>query len=109
MSDEIIIEIPPPIVKSPKIIKERGFATNIRTGRGYSIGEIREAGLTLALAKDLNMPIDSRRRSVHKVNVDNLVNIVKQLSELINARKTKPAKIIQKPLQQEERISESKQ
>lgn len=94
-SDIVIVEIPKPLVKSPKIIKKRGIATQFRVGRGYSISEIKEAGLTLKLAKQLNIPIDVRRRSTHKVNVDNLKKIVEQISILMSIRKTKPAKIVQ--------------
>ncbi|MEM3979933.1 MAG: hypothetical protein QXF79_01590 [Ignisphaera sp.] len=35
--DVVIVEIPPPIVKSPKIIKERGIVVSHRIGRGFSI------------------------------------------------------------------------
>lgn len=91
---EIVVEIPPPIVKSPKIIKKRGIATYVKIGRGYSFGELKEVGLTLQLAKQLNIPIDLRRRSIHQVNVENLRRFLENVSILINAKKTKPAKII---------------
>ncbi|MEM1541282.1 MAG: ribosomal protein L13e [Ignisphaera sp.] len=92
----VIIVIPPPTAKMPRITKYRGMATVFRVGRGYSIGEIKEAGLTPYLAKQLNIPIDPKRRSIHKNNVENLRNIVNQISDLINARKTKPAKLVVK-------------
>lgn len=98
MSNENIsvatINIPPPVVKTPRISKHRGISPEFRVGRGYSIGELKEAGLTLNIAKQLNIPIDIRRRSTHKINVENLKKIVNELSELINAKKTKPAKMI---------------
>ncbi|MEM1683139.1 MAG: ribosomal protein L13e [Ignisphaera sp.] len=92
----VVVVIPPPMVKMPKITKYRGIATMFRVGRGYSIGEIKEAGLTPYLAKQFNIPIDPKRRSIHKNNVENLRNIVNQISDLINARKTKPAKLVVK-------------
>lgn len=90
----IIIEIPPPVVKTPKIAKKRGLETYLRIGRGYSIGEIREVGLTLQLAKQLNVPIDVRRRSIHQTNIENLRKFLDQISVLINVKRTKPAKIV---------------
>jgi len=40
-----------------------------RKGRGFSIKEIREAGLTLQEAKKLGVPIDKRRGTSHPQNV----------------------------------------
>ncbi len=40
-----------------------------RNGRGFSIKEIREAGLTLHKARMLNLPIDKRRGTLHASNV----------------------------------------
>jgi large subunit ribosomal protein L13e len=99
--DIVVVEIPPPIVKSPKIIKKRGLETHLRIGRGYSIGEIKQARLNIKLAKYLNIPLDMRRRSVHQYNVENLKKVVSMLSILISSKKTKPAKIVhQQPNQQ---------
>ena len=41
-----------------------------RKGRGFSIKEIREAGLTLHKAKMLDLPIDKRRKTLHDWNVN---------------------------------------
>ena len=41
----------------------------LREGRGFSIGEIGKAGLTLYEAKRLGMPIDKRRRTSHSQNI----------------------------------------
>jgi len=40
-----------------------------RNGRGFSIKEIHEAGLTLHKARMLNLPIDKRRGTLHASNV----------------------------------------
>jgi large subunit ribosomal protein L13e len=40
-----------------------------RKGRGFSIKEIREAGVTLHEVKMLKLPIDKRRGTLHNVNV----------------------------------------
>ncbi len=90
----INIEIPSPIVKKPRLIKFRGIDMGIRMGRGYSIGELKAANINISLAKQLNIPLDLRRRSVHKENVENLKKVLEQLSDVIMAKKTKPARLI---------------
>ena len=44
----------------------------IREGRGFSLEEIKRAGLTLHKAKLLEIPIDQRRRTTHLKNVETL-------------------------------------
>lgn len=44
----------------------------IRGGRGFSLEEIKRAGLTVRQAKMLGIPIDKRRRTVHLKNVETL-------------------------------------
>jgi large subunit ribosomal protein L13e len=43
-----------------------------RIGRGFSLGELREAGITIQEAKRLGLYIDKRRKSIHKENVEML-------------------------------------
>jgi large subunit ribosomal protein L13e len=50
-----------PIVKSP---------VNIREGRGFSLSELSEAGLTPFTARMIGLPVDTRRKSNHKENVE---------------------------------------
>lgn len=45
---------------------------HLRKGRGFSIEEIRKAGLTLPGAKRMGIPIDKRRRTSHPQNVQRL-------------------------------------
>ncbi|MCS7094831.1 MAG: ribosomal protein L13e [Thaumarchaeota archaeon] len=47
-----------------------------RDGRGFSIEEIKAAGLTLASARREGLPIDLRRRSAHEQNVELLRRLV---------------------------------
>ena len=47
----------------------------IRTGRGFSIKEISEAGLTLSEARRLGIYIDVRRSSSWPENVEKLKNL----------------------------------
>jgi large subunit ribosomal protein L13e len=44
----------------------------LRPGRGFSLGELREAGLTPKEAMRLGLYVDKRRRSVHPWNVEAL-------------------------------------
>lgn len=41
-----------------------------RIGKGYSIGELKGAGLTVRDAQDRSLPLDRRRRSSHRTNVE---------------------------------------
>ncbi|NOZ76974.1 MAG: hypothetical protein GXO65_04715 [Euryarchaeota archaeon] len=61
-----------------------------RPGRGFSIGELTQAGLTRRQVKALALRVDRRRRSVHQVNVDAL----KEMAKGVKAppRKKKPGK-----------------
>jgi large subunit ribosomal protein L13e len=90
----IVIEVPPPKVKRPVIVRYKGIERGFRVGRGYSIGEIRAAGLNLKLAKYLNIPIDPRRRSIHNENVESLKKFIEMVRELIEAKKAKPARMV---------------
>ncbi len=52
-----------------------------REGRGFSLKEIKEAGLTFSLAKKLNIPIDRRRKSLHKENVQKIMELLSKSSK----------------------------
>ena len=41
-------------------------------GKGFSYGEIRAAGLTVADARHRSLPIDKRRRSTHRANMETI-------------------------------------
>lgn len=43
-----------------------------KLGRGFSPGEIKQAGITKQKAWQLGLPVDERRRSVHEENVKNI-------------------------------------
>jgi len=58
-----------PIVFSPIYNKPR-------EGRGFSLKELEEAGLSPNLAKRLKIPIDRRRKSLHKENVEKIKEIL---------------------------------
>jgi len=41
----------------------------VREGRGFSLNELREAGITIDAARRLGIPVDKRRRSCRDENV----------------------------------------
>ena len=60
---------PKPLVKSVLNLK---LPPKIRVGRGFSLGELKEAGITLIEAKRLGIRVDKMRKSVHPWNVEAL-------------------------------------
>ncbi len=44
----------------------------VRTGRGFSLGELSEAGLTVGEARHLGVPVDLNRSTSYKENVERL-------------------------------------
>jgi len=60
MKDKLV-----PLVKSPTTKK-------LREGKGFSVGELRQASVTFELAKKLGIRIDRRRKSVREENVKTL-------------------------------------
>lgn len=65
-----------PIVK---IHNTQGHKT--KEGYGFSLEEIKQAGLTLHITK-LGIPIDKRRRTAHSENIQTLTNHFKSLIPL---------------------------
>ena len=56
------------LVKSPA----KGNNYHLRKGNGFSLKEIKEAGLSVQVVKDLNIKIDYYRRSANQMNIDTL-------------------------------------
>jgi large subunit ribosomal protein L13e len=68
----------------PKILKPDGKQ---RSGRGFSIEELKKAGLSRAEAKKLEIPVDERRKTAHDQNVE----VIKAYAEKEKAKtKLKP-------------------
>jgi large subunit ribosomal protein L13e len=65
------------IVKKPLLRGKQKPNKPFRKGRGFSLLEIKAAGLTISEAKKLGIPIDSRRRSSHDVNIEKLKQLIK--------------------------------
>jgi len=75
-----IVPPPKPLVKPPKLIvhgpvPEKEF----RKAKGYSKGEIVEAGLTVDEARKLGIHVDERRKTVHEINVNRLKEWVEKV------------------------------
>lgn len=52
----------------PEVVKPDGK----RSGRGFSRGELKKAGLNKAEAKKLKIPVDLRRKTAYDQNVETL-------------------------------------
>ncbi len=68
-----------PLVKRPRLRRLGGVETGLREGRGFSLGELREAGLTPEEARALGLRVDYRRRTKWPWNVEALKRLVEEL------------------------------
>ncbi|QIW23566.1 50S ribosomal protein L13e [Sulfolobus sp. S-194] len=69
-----------PIVKRPHYrfeIRKK----DTKVGRGFSLKELKEAGLTVQEAKKLGVRIDKRRKTSYPENVEALKKLEEQLKE----------------------------
>ncbi len=64
-----------------------GHGKVLRKGRGFSLGELKEAGIGLDEAGKLGIYVDKRRSTVHQENVE----VLQDLSELIRQGKASPS------------------
>ncbi|MGC9118575.1 MAG: ribosomal protein L13e [Thermoproteus sp.] len=71
MADAIAATPPKPLVKEPATISSGGVV-RWKVGRGFSVGEVEQAGLTVEQARLLGLYVDTRRKSIHEVNVQAL-------------------------------------
>jgi ribosomal protein L13E len=58
--------IPPPVPLVPRFV--RG-AHKLRKARGFSLGELKQAGLPKSQARSMKVRIDKRRSTIHAHNV----------------------------------------
>ncbi len=67
------------LVKKPRLRKLGYVEVGLRKGRGFSIGELREAGLTPEKARRLGLYVDKRRKTVHPWNVEALKKFLEEV------------------------------
>ncbi len=58
-----------------KVLTSTRRDKRMRPGRGFSLGELKEAGLSLRDAKKLGIYVDRRRKTVHPWNVEALKKV----------------------------------
>ena len=63
-----------------------------RYGRGFSRGEVREAGLSLKEALKLKIPIDLRRKTVYKENVAVIKEFLEGEKPVLSSKKRRKSK-----------------
>lgn len=63
-----------------------------RVGKGFSISEVKEAGLSLDEAKKLGIYIDKRRKSKHDVNIQALKDLISKQKKSLKKSKGKAGK-----------------
>ena len=66
----------------PIVYKPATGGMEVRVGRGFSIGELKEVGLSEKEARKLGIYVDRRRRSVHRENIE----ILKKFLEEVRGR-----------------------
>ena len=77
MSNEV--PLPRPLVKKPRLIKHGGIDQGLREGRGFSIPELKAAGLTIKEAKDLRIRVDKYRKTAYPWNIKALVDFLTKI------------------------------
>jgi large subunit ribosomal protein L13e len=56
-------------------------SSKLKAGKGFSLGEIQDAGLNVHEAKRLSLRIDRRRKTIHKENVTAIKTYLKEGKE----------------------------
>lgn len=57
----------------PLVFKKGGKQ---RAGKGFSLNELKEANLSVKTALKLGVPVDPRRKTIHKENVKALIDFM---------------------------------
>ena len=60
---------------------------DIRTGRGFSLDELKEAKLDIWVARKKSVPVDVWRQTKHRENVEQLKSIVKTIEPRKTSKK----------------------
>lgn len=59
-------------IQAQAIVKSPSRNVDLRNGVGFSLGEIKAAGKTIQIIKNLGLRIDYYRKSIHKSNIEQL-------------------------------------
>lgn len=86
---------PKPLVKVPSRLSTIS-STKWKVGRGFSIGELKEVGLTVEQARLLGLPVDERRDSAWPHNVETLK---KWLLDVLEGRVAPPEPSLPKSIE----------
>ncbi|MEM2429961.1 MAG: ribosomal protein L13e [Nitrososphaerales archaeon] len=70
----------------PKVICKNSHSIKFRLGRGFSLLELKEAGLSIKDARRLNLRVDPRRKTAHKENIELIKNWLYSQSKVKNER-----------------------
>ncbi|MCX8204460.1 MAG: ribosomal protein L13e [Candidatus Nezhaarchaeota archaeon] len=68
--------LPKAIVRTPRNVSRGQAVVRPRQGRGFSLSELKEAGLSVEKARELGLYVDKRRRSTHPENVEALTKLL---------------------------------
>ncbi len=68
--------IPEPAVKSPR-------DATMRSGRGFTRDELKQADLTVKNARDMGLIVDLRRKTMHPKNVELLKQYIKEMDAVV--------------------------
>lgn len=68
----------PPEAKVKSVINLR-LPPKIRVGRGFSLGELKAAGISEGEARKLGLRVDRFRRNTHEFNVEALKNFLREV------------------------------
>jgi large subunit ribosomal protein L13e len=77
------------IAIKPIVFKRNGKQ---RYGKGFSREELKKAGLSLREALKLGVPVDSRRKTVHKENVNAVKRFLKSKKKASKPKKRRKSK-----------------
>ncbi|MBS7251715.1 MAG: ribosomal protein L13e [Candidatus Freyarchaeota archaeon] len=72
-----------------------------RAGRGFSLGEISGAGLSVHEARRLSLRIDRRRKTTHEFNIDAIKTHIKEMKKKLEEKKAEETKKL--PLEEAEK------
>lgn len=91
------------MTKSLEAVVKRQFGEIIREGRGFSLQELKKAGIDSSQAYRIGLPVDVLRKSAHQENIDKLADSAKR----INAEREAERKV-SKPKTEEVKVTETK-